>query len=722
MLPHFGWQHAPEHLKLTCLALLTFVLLTPLPTTARTARKSSFRFALPPARLSSQFMVNAQEFDEGSTTIEVAKPIERELKGGQSHAYQLVLEAGQYMHLFVNQKGIDVVVTLFVPDGHQVSEVDSPNGVAGLEHLFLITEMTGKHRLEVRSLDKDASQGRYEVTLEILRVATAQDRIHVVAEKLYAEGDQYLAQNNAESNRQAIEKFEQAAALFHQAGLPSKEVWTLNMIAELYSDGGDKRKALGYVQRALPIAREVGDRLEEAHTLYSLANIEADRGEALRGLEHLNQALQLVRAVGDPDKESSILVALSWLYGSLGEWQKELDCKNQALESSRAAKNLLKESMMLDQLGLYYHQAGDLERSLYYHSQAVSIVKAAEAASQITAGPNWYKPEYINLGFLYSDMGQQDKALDYFQQALTLSREEGDKRDEALILCDIGRTYTRMGNQQKALEINQQALAIAQSLGDVYLQSFALENLGDAYLEPGETPKALDFLKRALSDGNNRQGDFSDAPTIASIARAERRLGHFAEALGYIKTVISIIEKLRMNLKRLDIRTTLLASTSDYYEFYIELLMELHKQHPGAGYDAQALQTSERARARVLVELLTESGANIRQGVDPRPVPLLSTPSSVSWIGSRWKANWDSGRTPCSSVQQGQAMSCKPLPLTGKHCAGLAGKERPPCTYYQPLDIAWDSHSASMRSQTRPMRLQPLTRIVHKSEVAASRR
>jgi CHAT domain-containing protein len=46
--------------------------------------------------------------------------------------------------------------------------------------------------------------------------------------------------------------------------------------------------------------------------------------------------------------------------------------------------------------------------------------------------------------------------------------------------------------------------------------------------------------------------------------------------------------------------------------------MQLHKKEPHRGYDAQALQISERSRARGLVELLTEAHADIRKGVDPK--------------------------------------------------------------------------------------------------------
>jgi CHAT domain-containing protein len=44
--------------------------------------------------------------------------------------------------------------------------------------------------------------------------------------------------------------------------------------------------------------------------------------------------------------------------------------------------------------------------------------------------------------------------------------------------------------------------------------------------------------------------------------------------------------------------------------------MRLHAEHPAAGFAAAALVRSERGRARSLLEMLTESGAAIRRGVD----------------------------------------------------------------------------------------------------------
>jgi hypothetical protein len=53
------------------------------------------------------------------------------------------------------------------------------------------------------------------------------------------------------------------------------------------------------------------------------------------------------------------------------------------------------------------------------------------------------------------------------------------------------------------------------------------------------------------------------------------------------------------------------------YDLYIDVLMRLHAKDPSHGYDSEALQASERGRARSFLESLGEARVNIRQGVPP---------------------------------------------------------------------------------------------------------
>src|SRR5260221_12220255 len=111
------------------------------------------------------------QIEKVAPALELGKPIERELVGDQAHSYSIALTAGQYLHVVVDQKGVDVVVTVFAPDGKKLAEVDSPNGTTGLETILVVTEMAGNYRLEVHSLKPKAAAGRYEVKINEQRAA-----------------------------------------------------------------------------------------------------------------------------------------------------------------------------------------------------------------------------------------------------------------------------------------------------------------------------------------------------------------------------------------------------------------------------------------------------------------------------------------------------------------------------------------------------------------------
>lgn len=110
----------------------------------------------------------------------------------------------------------------------------------------------------------------------------------------------------------------------------------------------------------------------------------------------------------------------------------------------------------------------------------------------------------------------------------------------------------------------------------------------------------------------------SEARTLAGIAKIQRDRDDLNGALESIENAIAIIEDLRANVASPDLRTSFFANNQDFYEFYIDLLMELHQQQRDRGYDAKALHINERARARSLLDLLAEANTNIRKGVDPQ--------------------------------------------------------------------------------------------------------
>jgi hypothetical protein len=109
-----------------------------------------------------------------------------------------------------------------------------------------------------------------------------------------------------------------------------------------------------------------------------------------------------------------------------------------------------------------------------------------------------------------------------------------------------------------------------------------------------------------------------EAESLYQLARLERQRNDLARAREHIEAALRIVETLRAKVFNQQLRTSYFATVQDYYKLYIDLLMLLHKRSPAEGHDGAALQASERGRARSLIELLREAGADIREGVDPK--------------------------------------------------------------------------------------------------------
>jgi len=82
------------------------------------------------------------------------------------------------------------------------------------------------------------------------------------------------------------------------------------------------------------------------------------------------------------------------------------------------------------------------------------------------------------------------------------------------------------------------------------------------------------------------------------MASVKADLANLMEALTDIEASIKIIENLRTNIASPELRSSYFATVQKYYEFYIDLLMQLHKTNPNSGYDIKASEASERARTR----------------------------------------------------------------------------------------------------------------------------
>jgi CHAT domain-containing protein/uncharacterized protein HemY len=642
-----------------------------------------------PYHLSLPFALRLKLAPQEARPLEPGQAIERALSGGEIHAYRVALKAKQFMRVTADQRGIDVALKLFGPDGKQLIEVDTFSE-RGLEQLRWVAEVAGDYRVEAGNSEKSAARASYQLNLEELRDATAQDLNRVAGQRVFIEAGELSYQGNAESRRQAVEKYlealslwrgtgertEEATTLYHlgdthrglteypkaieylnqalglwrAAGNRYQEAVTLNTLGAAYYGSGDREKASEYYLQALPLRREVKDRRGEAIALNSLGVTYADLGEKRKALDYYQQALPLRREIKDRAGEAITLNGIGLAYRDLGEKQKALKFYEQALLLRREIKDRAGEAVTLSNIGVLYDDLGEAQKALDAFGQALPLRRDARGRAVTLnnigrAYDNLGAPQealsYYNqslalmrsasdkrgeaqtlnfMGLAYWTLGEYEQALEYFKQALPLRREVKDRAGEGATLNNLGLVYDSLNEPRKAIGVYQPALPLFRAVGDRQSEARVLNNLGFAHDTLGDKAKARDHHNRALHISRAVGDRAREAKVRYGLARIERDQDRLRQARGQIEKTIEIIESQRAKLASPELRAAYRASVQRYYEFQIDLLMRLHKRQPSSGFAARALETSERARARSLLELLTEAGADLRQGVAPEPI------------------------------------------------------------------------------------------------------
>ncbi|MFN0111020.1 MAG: CHAT domain-containing tetratricopeptide repeat protein, partial [Blastocatellia bacterium] len=409
--------------------------------------------------------------------------------------------------------------------------------------------------------------------------------------------------------KQALDNYDAALALAREVGNRGLEATVLNNIAAVHSGAGEKRKALDSYIAVLPLRRAANDKLGEASTLTNIGGVHADLGENQRALDHYNQALPLWREAKRADGEANATQNIGEVYDRMGEKQKSLDYYSQALNQARSIGAKQLEGTISTNLATVYSSLGEKEKARDMYLQALEIHRAT--GNRMVEGDTLHL-----LGFLHFEMEDTTKALDYLNQALPVRRELKDKRGEAVTLAAIGMTYRAMNQRDKSLEFSNQALPLHREVGNRQGEVDTLVNIGLIESASGERQKALENFNRAAELSRVISDPTQEAKANYEIARVNLDLGNLAEARNRIEDTLGLVESLRSKVVSQELRASYFSTVQSYYDFYIELLMQMNGRQVGKGFSGEALQVSERARARSLLEILSESNASVREGVD----------------------------------------------------------------------------------------------------------
>lgn len=363
--------------------------------------------------------------------------------------------------------------------------------------------------------------------------------------------------------------------------------------------------------------KELRSATEQDHRRFAAQNFSVE-AKALRNkktkesyrqaIEKYHQALEIRRNSNDKLSEAFTLHELGLLYGDTGQYQKALDVNAQARSLYKSLGNRRGEVSVLSNTGYIYGELGDNQKALETYNEVAEAYRTMGHVDPVLLS---------NIGASYGKLRQYQRALEIHLRVLEMRRALQDSLGEAITLNNIANCYDRLGQKSKALEFYNQTLVLMRANGDDYYTATTLHHLGAFYRNQGEHEKGLDYFNEALKLRQTVGDENGIAATLAHMARLERERGNLFDARKRIEAALAVIERQRSKVTSQQLRATYLASMQQYREFYVDLLMRLHLENPSAQFDREAFNASETGRARSLLELLSESGREIRHGVDP---------------------------------------------------------------------------------------------------------
>lgn len=150
----------------------------------------------------------------------------------------------------------------------------------------------------------------------------------------------------------------------------------------------------------------------------------------------------------------------------------------------------------------------------------------------------------MSMGNLYGDMGQWDKAIEYFKGSLLISEEINNLRRKARIIKSIGLAYLFKGDTERGYEYLKDSLKICEEIKVESLSAMVLNNMGIYYDMVGEWKKAIKYYKKGLSIYEKQKNIIQISNTMGNLGFAYSSINNSKLAIYYLKESIKLSDKI----------------------------------------------------------------------------------------------------------------------------------------------------------------------------------
>ncbi len=547
-----------------------------------------------------------------------AGPQEVELEPGRSYVrspapgacdrYRVSLAADDVLDLAVDQRGLDVAVTVTPPAGSGAAvELDSPVMDRGADGGLLVAAAAGEHEVAVCLGATSEGPGAYTLRMAPPRPASDGDRLVDRATRSYARGRALAAAGRPEA---AIHAFETAAATWKRAGDGQRESWARYKLAGLARIRGDLDRAEKAYGAAAELAGGAGNRWMQAICVGWQARSAREAGRLHESLELDLEGARLAHAAGAGALEAQALGHAAQVHAETGDALEALVLWRRVEAMDRAAGRWEEALKALDWQAWIFAEAGDWAEVLGRVGESRRLAHEHGLRREEARA-------LADLGVVEIKAGRSPLAVHFLERARDAFEGLDDSRGLGGVLDELGRARRALGDLDGADRDLGRALELLEpdgsdeSVGTVHL------DLARVLEDRGDPAHGLDECRRALARFEQSGTPLLTARGWNCLAHHQRLAGDLDDALDSISRAIDRMEVERSRSAPPDLRTALLASRHEYYELEVEILMALAERHPDDGFEERAFEVAEQSKARTLLDRVVQQAAEVERGADP---------------------------------------------------------------------------------------------------------
>lgn len=180
----------------------------------------------------------------------------------------------------------------------------------------------------------------------------------------------------------------------------------------------------------------------------------------------------------------------------------------------------------------------------YYDADSLYLLaKQAQKYSKLANYTRGESLSFLRLGDFYSDLGDNDKAINYYTKGLVLAQQVNDDELALRIINNLAGENTYKGDYAKALGGYLNGIELAEKIDNKDMLSIMNENIANLYATQNDFEQALAYFKKVKKINDEIGNEIFQAETMSNLASLYADMEELDYAMFNVNRSISIFEK-----------------------------------------------------------------------------------------------------------------------------------------------------------------------------------